>query len=107
MNKNIKMYNPPHPAAILREDILPELGITKTEASRQLGISRAMFSRVLNEHASITPDMALRLEKWLGVKNGGRADTWLAQQSAYDLWQARQKWTKTNPKVTHMLLKGV
>lgn len=86
-----KMFNPPHPAAILREDILPELKMTVTEAAQQLGITRAMLSRVLNEHASITPEMALRLEAWLGVDNGGAADVWLTQQSAYDLWQARQK----------------
>jgi antitoxin HigA-1 len=86
-----KMFNPPHPAAILREDILPELKMTVTEAAQQLGITRAMLSRVLNEHAGITPEMALRLEVWLGVDNGGAADVWLAQQSAYDLWQARQK----------------
>mgnify|MGYP003607167223 CR=1 FL=1 len=59
-----KMFNPPHPAAILREDILPALNITVTQAAKQLGITRAMFSRVLNEHASITPEMALRLETW-------------------------------------------
>ena len=86
-----KMFNPPHPAAILREDILPALDMTITEAAQQLGITRAMLSRVLNEHASITPEMALRLETWLGVDNGGAADVWLKQQSAYDLWQARQK----------------
>ena len=37
--------------------------------------------------------MALRLEKWLGVKNGGLTDVWLAQQIAYDLWQAREKFS--------------
>ncbi|MCA8093654.1 hypothetical protein LGM65_22660 [Burkholderia anthina] len=42
-------------------------------------------------HAGISPEMALRLEAWLGEENGGRADLWLAQQSAYDLWQARAK----------------
>ena len=46
---------------------------------------------VLNGHAAISPDMALRLEAWLGVDNGGRAETWLTQQLAYDLWKARQK----------------
>lgn len=91
-----KMFNPPHPAAILREDILPELNLTVTEAAKQLGITRVMLSRVLNERAGITPEMALRLEAWLGVENGGSADVWLAQQTAYDLWQARQK---TAPKV--------
>ena len=42
------MFNPPHPASILREDILPELGMSVTEAARQLGISRVQLSRVLN-----------------------------------------------------------
>ena len=86
-----KMFNPPHPAAILREDILPELNLTVTEAAKQLGITRAMLSRVLNEHASISPEMALRLEAWIGVEHGGSADVWLAQQTADDLGQARQK----------------
>jgi len=47
------MFNPPHPASILREDIFPELGITVTEAAKQLGVSRVQLSRVLNEHSSI------------------------------------------------------
>ena len=54
------MFNPPHPASILREDIFPELGITVTEAAKQLGVSRVQLSRVLNEHAAISPDLALR-----------------------------------------------
>jgi plasmid maintenance system antidote protein VapI len=53
-------------------------------------VTRAAFSRVLNEHVAISPEMALRLEGWLGVENDGRADLWLGQQAAYDLWQARQ-----------------
>jgi len=84
------MHNPPHPGETLREDILPALGLTITEAAKQLGVTRATFSRVLNQHAAISPEMALRLEGWLGVENGGRADLWLGQQAAYDLWQARQ-----------------
>lgn len=83
------MYNPPHPGETLREDILPALGITVTQAAAQLGVTRAALSRVLNGHAAISPAMALRLESWLGVENGGRADLWIAQQAAYDLWKAR------------------
>ena len=85
------MFNPPHPGEILREDVLPEMGLTVTEAASQIGVSRVTLSRVLNGHAAISPDMALRLEAWLGVENGGRAETWLTQQLAYDLWKARQK----------------
>jgi len=88
-----QIYDPPHPGETLREDVLPALEITITEAARQLGVSRAAFSRVLNAKAAISPEMAIRIENWLGVENGGRADTWIAQQAAYDLWQARQAGT--------------
>jgi addiction module HigA family antidote len=86
-----QMFNPPHPGETLREDVLPALRLTVTEAARQLGITRAALSRVLNGHAGISIDLARRIEAWLGVENGGRADVWLAQQLDYDLWQARQR----------------
>ena len=88
-----KLHNPPHPGEILREDILPALKLSVTDAANQLGVARPTLSIVLNVKAAISPEMALRLEKWLGVKNGGRADVWLAEQTAYDLWQARVKFT--------------
>ncbi len=84
------MHNPPHPGETLREDVLPALGLTVTQAAAQLGVTRAALSRVLNGRAGISPEMALRLEAWLGVEHGGRADSWLAQQAACDLWKARQ-----------------
>ncbi|WP_019864219.1 HigA family addiction module antitoxin [Methylovulum miyakonense] len=85
-----QMYNPPHPGETLREDVLPALQLTITEAAKQLGITRTYLSRVLNGKSSLSPEMALRIESWLGIENGGRADLWLQQQAAYDLWQARQ-----------------
>lgn len=85
-----RIHNPPHPGETLREDVLPALGLTVTEAAAQLGVTRAALSRVLNGRAAISPEMALRLEGWLAVKNGGRADLWIAQQAGYDLWQARK-----------------
>ena len=85
-----RIHNPPHPGETLREDVLPALGITVTDAAAQLGVTRAALSRVLNGRAAISPEMALRLEGWLGVNNGGRADLWIAQQASYDLWQARK-----------------
>lgn len=84
------MYNPPHPGETLREDVLPALGFTVTEAAAQLGITRVALSRILHGHAAISSEMALRLEKWLGVDRGGAAHLWLAQQAAYDLWVTRQ-----------------
>jgi addiction module HigA family antidote len=85
-----RIYNPPHPGETLREDVLPALGLSVTEAAAQLGVTRPALSRVLNGHAAISPTMALRLEGWLGIENGGRADTWIAQQASFDLWQARK-----------------
>lgn len=85
-----RIHTPPHPGETLREDVLPALGLTVTQAAAQLNVTRAALSRVLNGRAAISPEMALRLEGWLGVENGGRADLWLTQQAAYDLWKARQ-----------------
>ncbi|MGA7980086.1 MAG: HigA family addiction module antitoxin [Chromatiaceae bacterium] len=85
------MHHPPHPGETLREDVLPALGLTVTEAARQLGVTRSALSRVLNGRAAISPDMALRLEAWLGEQHGARAEVWLTQQMAYDVWHARQK----------------
>jgi addiction module HigA family antidote len=86
-----RMFNPPHPGATLKEDVLPALGLTVTEAARQLGVTRTALSRVLNGRAGISSDMARRIEAWLGQDRGGRADLWLGMQLDYDLWQAEQK----------------
>jgi antitoxin HigA-1 len=85
-----RMFNPPHPGLTLRDDVLPALGLTVTEAAAQLGVSRVALSRVLNGRAAISPDTALRIEAWLGVARGGEARL-LAEQSAYDVWQAKQR----------------
>ncbi|WP_447527608.1 HigA family addiction module antitoxin [Vreelandella sp. TE19] len=81
------MINPPHPGSLLRRRIVPALGLTVTEFSEKLGMSRAAVSRVLNERASISPDFAVRLEHG-GI---GNARHWLAMQSSYELWQAERK----------------
>jgi antitoxin HigA-1 len=85
-----EMHNPPHPGETLKDDVLPALGLSVTNAAKQLNVSRATLSRVLNGRAAISPEMALRIEGWLGIESGGKADLWLAQQTAYDLWNARQ-----------------
>jgi antitoxin HigA-1 len=78
---------PSHPGEILREDVLPALGISVTEAARELRISRQMLHNVLNGKASITPEMALRLGKFCG--NG--PTLWLRMQQARDLWDAERR----------------
>jgi addiction module HigA family antidote len=91
-----RMFNPPHPGLTLRDDVLPVLGLNVTVAAQQLGVSRVALSRVLNGRAAISPEMALRIEAWLGVERGGEARLWLAEQSAYDVWQVFQRF-KTAP----------
>ena len=90
-----RMFNPLHPGQTSRDDVLPALGLTVTEAAAQLGVARVTLSRMLNGHAGILPEMALRLEAWLGVERGGDARIWLAEQNAYDMWQAEQKFRET------------
>lgn len=80
------MKNPPHPGELLREDVIAELGLSVKEAASRLGMSRVALSRVLNGHAAISPDLALRLEM-AGVST---AHAWLAMQTRYDLAQARK-----------------
>ena len=96
-----RMFNPPHPGSTLREDVLPALHLSITTAADQLGVSRVALSNVVNGKAAITPEMALRIEQWLGMERGGSAATWLAQQAAYDLWQAKQLRKKALAKVKH------
>lgn len=73
---------PTHPGALLREVILPDLGLTQGELADRLGVSRRTVSEILHEHRQITPDMAIRLGKLLG--NG--AGLWLRMQQAVDVW---------------------
>lgn len=84
------MHSPPHPGDTLREDVLPALGLSVTDAAGQLGVTRVALSRLLNGRAGVSPEMALRLERWLGMENGGRAAVWLGMQAAYDLWQTQK-----------------
>ena len=83
-----RMHNPPHPGLTLRDDVLLALGLSITEAAVQLGVTRVTLSRVLNGRTGISPDMALRIEAWLGAGCGGRAELWIERQAGYDLWQA-------------------
>ena len=80
------MKNPPHPGHSIRDACLDSPGRSVTEAAKVLGIARHTLSRVLNGHAGLSPEMAIRLEK-AGWSN---ADHWLRVQTAYDLAQARR-----------------
>lgn len=64
------MYNPPHPGEFIRGELLEPLGLTVTAAADVLGVSRPTLSTLLNENSDLSPDMALRIEKAFGIKNG-------------------------------------
>lgn len=83
----MRMYNPPHPGEILKEDVLPELGMTVGKFASHLGVSRPHLSKILNGHASITAEMDLKLSEALSQPPG----LWLRMQAGYDLWQAEQR----------------
>lgn len=75
-----------HPGGFIRRSVLPD-GLTVTAAARTLGVGRPALSNLLNEKASLTPEMALRVEKAFGVK----METLLRIQTRYDAWQMRRR----------------
>jgi len=77
---------PSHPGALLREDVLPALALTVTDAAARLGVSRQTLHAILAERSAVTPEMAVRLGKLCG--DGGRVR--LAMQQAHDLWAAER-----------------
>ncbi|WJV25665.1 MULTISPECIES: HigA family addiction module antitoxin [Pseudomonas] len=80
------MHNPPHPGEALREDVLPAIGLSVAALARHIGYSRGQLSTVINCRASISADLAYRLE----LAGLGDARHYLAEQAAFDLWQVRQ-----------------
>lgn len=74
---------PTHPGAVLREDVLPALGMTQGQFARALGVSRLSVNELLREKRALSPEMAARLGKALGTT----PESWLAMQNAVDLWE--------------------
>ncbi len=83
----MRMHNPPHPGEIIRRLCLEPLGVSVTEAAQALDISRKTLSAILNGRAGISPEMAVRLSMAFGTS----AESWLNQQTQYDLWHAEQR----------------
>lgn len=77
---------PIHPGAVLREDVLPDLGISQSELARRLGVGRLSVNELLNEKRACSPEMAARLGKLLGTS----PESWLDMQAALDLWKVQQ-----------------
>ena len=86
---------PTHPGVILREDVLPSLGLSISEAARQLRVSRQTLHRILAGTSAVTPEMAVRLGKFCGNGPG----LWLRMQEAFDLWHAERRLAKELDKI--------
>ena len=80
------MKNPPHPGRIVRQECIEPLGLTVTEATVRLGVTRQALNNLVNEKAGISPEMSIRLSKAFG----SRAEVWLSLQMQYDLAQAEK-----------------
>ena len=81
-----QMHNPPHPGEIIRELCLEPLELSVTATADALGVSRKTLSSILNGHAGISPEMALRLS----IAFNTTPESWLNQQVQYDLWVAKK-----------------
>lgn len=83
----MQMHNPPHPGEIIRELCLEPLGLSVTEAAEGLGVSRKTLSAILNGRSGVSPEMALRLSMAFNTS----PESWLNQQTQYDLWVAKKE----------------
>lgn len=87
MTDQAQLKNPSHPGAVVREILIAPLNITVTEAALALGVTRPALSAFLNERASLSPDMAIRIEKVFGLK----LETLMRMQNAFDIAEARRR----------------
>jgi antitoxin HigA-1 len=89
-----RMHNPPHPGEILADTVMGQL--TVTAFAKRLGVSRVTLSRVLNGHAAVSAELAIRLAAALGTS----AESWLNMQIAYDLARAEKR---RRPRIQRLL----
>lgn len=91
-------WPPSHPGELLREDVLPALRLTVTDAAGKLGVSRQTLHKILTGQAAVTAEMAVRLGKLCG--NGPHL--WLRMQQARDLWHAERDLADIVAKIPNM-----
>src|SRR5919109_209724 len=83
-NKRERKVRPTHPGLMLREDFLPEYGLTLSGFAKSLRVSRQTVNELLRERRAVSPEMALRLSRLFG----NTPEFWLNAQRAVDLWDA-------------------
>jgi addiction module HigA family antidote len=86
-NNRQRRVRPTHPGEMLREDFLPDYGLTISSFAKALGVSRQTVNELLRERRAVSPEMALRLSRLFG----NTPEFWLNAQRAVDLWEAERK----------------
>ena len=87
ITNTVKREIPPtHPGEVLREDFMPDYGLTTASLADSLGVSRQTINEILRERRSVTPIMALRLSRLFG----NSPEFWLNAQNAHDIWESEQ-----------------
>ncbi len=82
----MSMHNPAHPGELIKHDCLDAMGLSVTDGAKVLGVTRQALSNLVNKHAAVSPEMAIRLQKAFG----GSARAWLKMQMNYDLWKVEK-----------------
>lgn len=88
------IHNPLHPGEIVKDELINATGLSVTEAAERLGVSRTALSRLLNGHAGISPEMALRLSKFFNTS----IEMWINVQAQYDTWLISKQANKIKVK---------
>jgi addiction module HigA family antidote len=81
------MKSPAHPGGFVKHEIIEPMGLSVTAAAKALGVTRVTLSTLLNERASLSPEMALRIEKAFGVS----MDTLMRMQNSFDIAETRKR----------------
>lgn len=97
MNKELTMFNPPHPGEVLKELYIEPLGITVTEFAFKIGVRRATASDLINRKSAISPKMAIKLAKAFKTS----PEMWLGLQMQFDLWKEEQKYIPNDVQVMY------
>ncbi|MDA0711834.1 MAG: HigA family addiction module antitoxin [bacterium] len=94
-NTKERMVCPTHPGEMLREDFLPDYGLTVTRLAEALGVSRQTVNELLRERRAVSPEMALRLSRLFG----NTPEFWLNAQRAVDLWKVSRALKTTMARI--------
>ncbi len=80
------MHNPPHPGEFIRETYIDPFDISVRSLAGSLGVASSTLARIVSTRRGVSPEMAFRLS----IAHGRSAESWLAMQHNFDLWQAKK-----------------